>query len=91
MSVFSSLDKKARRAVFSGRDFAGDLMPSGDILPDGSILCRTKEGWNTFIMVSCPAGKSPYGSRAVWRCDLSKRDSQRLADRAIALAEVVIA
>lgn len=87
MSIFSKLDKKARRAVFSGADFPGDQLPTGDIRPDGSVLACTKEGWNTFRMVSCPAGKAVYGAAAVWRCDIELRGSQRIAERALGEAQ----
>lgn len=90
MSVFSNLDRKARRIVFSGAQFPGDYMPSGSILPDGSILSRTREGWNTFRMEACPSGKSPYGSCSLWRCDVELRGDRRIAETAIELREVVI-
>lgn len=81
MSIFSKLDKKDRRQVFSGKAVPGDRIPAGDILPDGTVLANTKEGWNTFRMVSCPRGKAVYGAASRWACDLSLKNSQRLGER----------
>lgn len=90
MSIFSKLNKTERAKVFSGQEFEGDKLPSGEIMPDGSVLVATKEGWNTFRMVSCPSGKAVYGSKSIWQCDVNIRGMQRILERAIELKEVVI-
>ena len=83
MSIFSKLDKKDRRQVFSGEPVPGDRIPSGDILPDGTLLTSTKEGWNTFRLVSCESGKAVYGAASRWACDLTLAGQERIGDRAI--------